>query len=263
MKVITLKKVDHSYKAGQASPEMEPNIAEDCILSLNGEAIGFFCKNLPFKIKKLSDLADAELRSDRVPKTKMARLTRNESGEWQKYSQYSAIVGSIPPKFHMRRAYPAISSVHGKESAKAHIKSMLMIAFEIEELIKEYMPEQYKKQKEMLSRVPDQWRFGNLFTSGISNCNISARYHQDNANIKNTVNVILTKRKNALGGNLHVPDYGLVFDQTHDSVLVYPAWANLHGVTPIRQTKNKGYRNTLILYSLKAFVEPSLETITA
>lgn len=254
MKTIQLKRINNSYKAGQASRDIEPNVKEDCCLALDGEIIGIFLKNSPLKMKKLFDLADAELRSPRVPKTEMSRVARNEDGEWQKYGQYSAIVGSVPPKPHMRRAYPTISSVHSNDSAQDHIRAMLMGAQEAEKLIKKHMPKQHERQTELLKEVPEQWRFGNLFTSGISNCNIAAPYHQDNANIKNTVNVIVTKRKDATGGNLHVPDYGLVFDQCNDSVLIYPAWANLHGVTPIKPTKRNGYRNSLILYPLAAFV---------
>jgi hypothetical protein len=36
-------------------------------------------------------------------------------------------------------------------------------------------------------------------------------------------------------------------------MLVYPAWRNVHGVTPIVQTATGGYRNSFIFYPLKAF----------
>lgn len=262
MRKIELQKVDHEFKAGQASRDIEPNVTSDSLLTIDGEVVGVYLRSSPYKMKTFFDIADAELRSDRVPKTEMSRVARDEKGNWRRYGQYSAIVGSVPPKPHMRRSYPTISSVHSHPKAVDHIKSMLLGAAEAEKLINKYMPTQYQKQKELLEQVPEQWRFGKLFTSGISNCNIAAAYHQDNANIKGTVNVIVTKRKNAEGGNLHVPDYGLVFDQCSDSVLIYPAWANLHGVTPIKVTKNGGYRNSLILYPLKAFVDVPRETIT-
>lgn len=38
-----------------------------------------------------------------------------------------------------------------------------------------------------------------------------------------------------------------------NSMLVYPAWRNVHGVTPIVPTREGGYRNSLVFYSLKAF----------
>ena len=110
-----------------------------------------------------------------------------------------------------------------------------------------------KKQAELFKDVKEEWRFGNLFTSSISNYNISAPFHRDNANIKGAVNVIICKKHNSKGGDLHVPDYGATIGQQDNSILVYPAWRNLHAVTPILPTYEDGYRNSLIFYPLKAF----------
>ena len=38
-----------------------------------------------------------------------------------------------------------------------------------------------------------------------------------------------------------------------ESLLVYPAWRNLHGVTKIIQHNKEAYRNSLIFYTLKYF----------
>jgi hypothetical protein len=95
--------------------------------------------------------------------------------------------------------------------------------------------------------------WNNVFTSSISNFNISAPFHRDTGNIVGTVNIILTKRNNANGGCLNVPDYNLTFEQADNSMLVYPAWRNVHGVTPIKPIAEDGYRNSLIFYPLKAF----------
>ena len=92
-----------------------------------------------------------------------------------------------------------------------------------------------------------------MFTSSISNFNIAAQYHRDTGNMLNSVNIIFTKRNNSKGGCLNVPDYDVTFEQADNSMLVYPAWKNIHGVTPIIPTAKNGYRNTLIFYPLKAF----------
>jgi len=132
---------------------------------------------------------------------------------------------------------------------------MLKLAIESEKLIKEIIPEQYNKQVKLFERVPEKWRFANLFTSSISNFNIPAPFHRDTGNIVGAVNVIITKRRNSKGGNLHVPDYNATIDQCDNSILVYPAWKNVHGVTPIVPTHEGGYRNSLVFYPLKAFIE--------
>ena len=246
MQIVELIKIDHGIKVGQECPDIEPNILEDSIFMENGLAVGFFLKEMPEKAAKLAELADFELRGKNVPKSSMKRSSGVE--------QFSCIIGSIPPKPHMRRPYAAISSVHGHKSAQTFIKSMIMLCKEAEKIVKDILPSQYNEQIKIFDEMDPKWKLGNMFTSSISNYNISAPFHRDTGNIRNTVNVIITKRKNSKGGNLHIPDYGATIDQSDGSMLVYPAWRNVHGVTPIKPTHDGGYRNSLVFYPLKAFI---------
>ena len=260
MKRIDLIEVKHDRKIGEVCEYIEPNVTEDSIFYIDGEPIGFYLTKMPEKMCKLADLADSLLRTKDVPKTEMARRTGDgideKTGKF-KYKnevlQYSSILGSIPPKPHMSRPYASRSSVHSVKSAQKFIKAMLLLAKESEKIIKKILPEQYEKQLELFKNVPKEWQFGNLWTSSISNYNIYAQFHRDTKNIVGAVNVIITKRLNAKGGNLHVPDYGATMDSANNSILVYPAWKNVHGVTPIIPTYEGGYRNSLIFYPLKAF----------
>lgn len=259
MKRIDLKQVEHLNKVGDLCPYIESNVNEDSIFYLEGEVVGFYLEKMPKRMCDLADVANVELRSKNVPKSVMTRLRpdgEDENGRYlyKRVEQYSAIIGAVPPKPHMKRNYPNISSVHRAPTARTFIKAMLMLAIESEKLIKQYMPEQYEKQLELFQEVNQKWKFGNLFTSSISNYNISAPFHRDTANIVGTVNVIICKRNNSRGGDLHVPDYNATIGQKDNSILVYPAWRNLHAVTPIIPTKEGGYRNSLVFYPLKAFV---------
>jgi hypothetical protein len=260
MKRIDLIQVQHDRKIGELCEYIEPNVLEDSIFYADGEPIGFYLSKLTEKGCKLADLANAELRSKNVPKTVMTRQIpdgKNPDGTYKyrnEVDQYSTIIGGVPQKPHMRRNYATLSSVHGVKSAQTFIKAMLMLAKESESIIADLLPEQYAKQLELFKEVPDKWKFGNLFTSSISNYNISAPFHRDTGNIQNTVNVIICKKLNAKGGDLHVPDYDATIGQQDNSMLVYPAWRNVHGVTPIIPTHEGGYRNSLVFYPLKAFV---------
>jgi len=260
MKRIDLKQVQHTRKIGEACEYIEPNVTEDCIFFADGEPIGFYLTKMPEKMCKLSDLANTELQSKNVPKTEMQRpkmLGFDKNGKGivdRSCKQFSTILGAVPPKAHMRRPYPTQSSVHSVKSAQTFIKSMLLLAKESEQLIKEILPKQYEQQIEIFKQVPDKWKFGNLFTSSISNFNISAPFHRDTGNIVGALNVIICKQKNAKGGDLHIPDYNATIGQVDNSILVYPAWRNVHGVTPILPTHEGGYRNSLVFYPLKAFV---------
>jgi hypothetical protein len=259
MKRIDLVKTQHSVNIGDVCGDIDPNITEDCIFYEDGIAIGFYIKDISKhseKAAKLADLANKELRSKNVPKSTMKRSSGFGDGNSEKeVLQYSTIIGSVPPKPHMRRPYATISSVHSVKSAQTFIKAMYMLALESEQIIKKITPEIYETQKKIFEdKVPKKWRFANLFTSSISNYNIPAAFHKDNGNIQGCVNVIIAKKQNATGGNTTVPDYGATMDSCDNSMLVYPAWRNVHGVTPIIPTHEGGYRNSLVFYPLKAFV---------
>lgn len=258
MKRIDLVKIEHNVKVGDVCGDIEPNITEDCIFYDNGVPIGFYIKDLSkhsVKASKLAELANIELRSKNVPKSLMKRSSGfTDKNKDKEVLQYSTILGSVPPKPHMRRPYPTISSVHSVKSAQIFIKAMLMLSIESENIIKEITPNIYEQQKKIFDEhVKKEWRFGNLFTSSISNYNISAAFHRDAGNIEGCVNVIIAKKQNAKGGNTTVPDYGATMDSCDNSMLVYPAWRNVHGVTPIVPTHEGGYRNSLVFYPLKAF----------
>jgi len=263
MKRIDLIPVQHNIKIGDNCEYKQPNVTEDCIFYSDGKPIGFYLNKMPEKMCKLADLCNSEFRSDNVPKTIMNRLSAVKGQlrtEWlgkdevKNVQQMSVIIGSIPPKPMVRRPYASMSSVHSVKTAQTFIKAMLMLAKESEQLIKDILPEQYQKQIELFKQVPDKWKFGNLFTSSISNYNISAPFHRDTGNIVGAVNVIICKKLNSNGGDLHIPDYNATIGQQDNSILVYPAWKNIHGVTPIIPTFDGGYRNSLVFYPLKAFV---------
>lgn len=264
MKTIKLHKQEHSVNIGKDCPYYEPNIKEDCLLEVDGEVIGFYIRDVSKYSKKLSQLisiSNKEFRTDNVPKQEMSRgpqgtkkdkLQREKDGK-NLVTQFSTILGSVAPKPHMRRPYPTISSVHREKKANTFIKAMWAASIESENIIKKLTPHIHKSQLELFKDVNKKWRFGNMFTSSISNFNIAAAYHRDTGNIVGAVNVILTKRNNSNGGSLNVPDYNVTFEQADNSMLVYPAWKNIHGVTPIVKTSEDGYRNSLIFYPLKAF----------
>jgi hypothetical protein len=260
MKRIDLQSVEHNRKVGQVCEYIEPNVTEDSLFYSDGELIGFYIRDISKYSTKLSELisiANTELLSKNVPKNKTSRSSGIKESS-KSVVQYSTILGSIAPKPLVKRDYPSISSVHYHKSAKTFVKAMLLASNESAELIKQIAPNIYDKQLERMSNVKDQWKFGKLFTSSISNFNISANYHIDNANIKDCVNVIICKRQNSKGGCTTIPDYDATVDSCDNSMLVYPAWRNIHAVTPIIPLADDGYRNTLVFYPLKAFLNDNI-----
>jgi len=255
MKQVELVNYQHSFKVGDKAPTLIANITEDTLFLEDGKPVGFYLSSIPEQMEKIANFADMEFNTKNVPKTVMVRGIKYIDGvRTEGVNQKSAILGAIPPKPHMRRPYPTNSSVHNSKTAVKFIKAMRLLAHHSEQLIKQYMPEVYEEQKMLIeTKVPKSFRFSNLFTSSISNYNISADFHRDTGNLKQCVNAIIFKKANANGGNLVVPEHELVVDGKNNSMLVYPAWKSLHAVTPIEPTKKDGYRNSLIFYPLAAF----------
>lgn len=265
MKRLDLEPIDTGLKVGDKCPPSEPNVTDDTIFYSEGKPIGFYLKDIgeySDKAAQLADIADKELRSPRVPKTEMSRGPQGSKKDKAAraaaginlVTQWSAILGAVPPKPHMRRDYPTISSVHSKASARTFVKAMMLLCKESEEIIRKILPEQFELQQKLIAEnAPAKYRFGRLFTSSISNCNVPLDYHTDNANLKGCVNVIIAKRKDSKGGNTNLPNYGATVDSADNSMLVYPAWRDLHGVTPIDVLAEGGYRNTLVFYPLGSF----------
>lgn len=253
MKVVQLAQLEHTVKIGDKCGPIEPTVKEDTLFMAGDEPVGFYLKTITGKLKDYVEVANAELLSDRVPKSEMRRSSGLMNKEAE-VKQFSTIIGSVPPKPHMKRAYPTISSVHQVKTAQTFIKAMLLVCKEAEETVRQITPTIFENQVKIIAeKVPPQFRFGRMFTSSISNFNISAPFHRDAGNLEGCVNVIIAKKSHARGGNTTVPDYGLTVDSSDNSMLVYPAWRNVHGVTPIEPLKEGGYRNSLVFYPLKAF----------
>jgi len=253
MKTLELKSIEYPHKMGQICADLKPNVTEDSLFVVDGEPLGFYLKRTPEKLFKLLDIANAELNSPNVPKVKMDRGTRkmNAARGIDVVQQYSATLGACVPRAHMKRDYGRTSQLHSVDSAKTFIKAMLLACKEGEKLLKDIMPKQYELQKQLVEEnVPEKYRLTDLFSSSISNFNIAAAYHQDRGNLKGCVNFIFSKKENARGGHLHVPEYDAVIDNKDGSMLVYPAYKNMHGVTPIIPLSENGYRNSLVFYSI-------------
>jgi hypothetical protein len=241
-----------------------PFLSESAILYSDGEEIGFFYSDISEvskKAKNLLDIANTELMSKRVPKSgrmggggKGGALDKGGTGIPFKVGT-SAIIGATPPKPYLGRPYKSMSSLHLVGSAQTYIKAMVLLARETQEIIKNTSEYIFKKHFDSMKGVDKKWKISDFYTSSVSNVSCTVPVHSDKKNIVGTVNAIYCKRSSTTGGNLMLPDYGLTIDQKDYSLLVYPAWRDLHGVTPISKSSKKGYRNSLVFYSLKEFKE--------
>lgn len=258
MKTIKLKRGPKNVVQGAVVEPSTPNVVEDTLFESDGEIVGGYFTKLPALVEKYLRLSNDEFMSNRVPKETNNRSDTIESGKVGRakdgVSQYSTILGHIPAKPLMRRHYATVSRVHAISTADLFVKSMSGLGRGCFGFLKDIAPELWVIHNNAIKDVvPESRRFAKFFTSAISNFNISPNIHRDRNNLKPTLNIIITARKNSRGGHLVLPEFDLVIEQADKSMLVYPAWQNFHGVTPIEITRKNGYRNTFIFYTVKGF----------
>jgi hypothetical protein len=100
------------------------------------------------------------------------------------------------------------------------------------------------------SMIDGDWLMGeSWWTSGVLNFNSPLAYHFD-ANNAPVWNAMVSIRKGVRGGHLHVPAYDLVLACRDGDVAFFPAYQELHGVTPLK-VRADGYRFTAVYYTIE------------
>lgn len=99
---------------------------------------------------------------------------------------------------------------------------------------------------------PD-WHFhGTPWTSGIINDIVSIPYHRDQGNLTGTWSAMIVLRKDATGGELHLPEYDILLDCFDKSLVFFDGQAAWHGVTPIQLRNKESFRRSIVMYSKRA-----------
>jgi hypothetical protein len=124
------------------------------------------------------------------------------------------------------------------------------------ELAKEYrshLEEKFIEHEELIkSKVKDEWVIeGTPFTSGIVNKNNQLGYHKDSGNFKGLYSNMIVLKKDVTGGMLDIPELNITIECQDNTIVYFDGQSLIHGVTPIKKTSKKGYRYTLVYYSLQ------------
>lgn len=112
--------------------------------------------------------------------------------------------------------------------------------------------ETYERHREMSDlKVLPEYRLGrSVFTSGIINYNNPLRYHFDTGNYRGVWSAMITLKHQIIGGYLALPEYDVMLELKHGSVLLFDGQGILHGVTPFQTLSKDAFRYTLVFYSL-------------
>ena len=124
------------------------------------------------------------------------------------------------------------------------------------QIYEEQFPKIFSKNKEILKHrdrsVIDEYIIGNTpYTSGIVNHNNALKYHHDWGNYPGMMSAMIVLKKNVVGGDLVLPEYDVTFKIKNNTIILFDGQKILHGVSHIYNPSKKGYRYSIVYYSMK------------
>lgn len=130
---------------------------------------------------------------------------------------------------------------------------------------KALVPDVYEAHRKNVEGVLPCWRMtDSVFTSGICNENSPLAHHRDFGNFDGAWSVMYTFKDGIEGGDLHLPEYGVVLELADCSMLLFNGQKIIHGVTPIRLRYPLAKRHTIVYYALAQMrhcLEPNEELV--
>jgi hypothetical protein len=89
------------------------------------------------------------------------------------------------------------------------------------------------------------------FTSGVVNKENALAYHFDKGNFAGMQSAMIVLCKDIMGGHLVLPEYNVAFKIKNNTLILFDGQNVLHGVSPIKKCNDKGYRYSIVYYSMK------------
>lgn len=113
-------------------------------------------------------------------------------------------------------------------------------------------PKQYDHNANIVNeKILKEWRLEDtVFTSGIINKDSVLQYHFDIGHVTKALSVMLTLKKDLIGGDLSIPEIDTLIKLKDNTLLIFDGQELMHGVTPIIKKSKKSYRFTVVYYSL-------------
>ena len=226
---------DHLLKTTPKKTDCARIINKDCIIYEGGKAIIIYKIIDSEKINKLKKI---------VNKIKFTKSARSNG-----IASQAAIFGSLP-RVPNRNNYCRITAdTKNQKQSSAAVMDFSLI---INEIYKELLPEQYEMNLKIIDEnVEKEYLIKNTpFTTININVNHAIKYHRDTGNFKNVYSNVLIIKEGIIGGNLICPEYNIGFEQGDGALILFDGQAIIHGVTPIKQIEENGFRSSCVFYSL-------------
>lgn len=235
---IERKEVDYKdyVKRSALETDYDTLITDSTIVTENGEPKILYAKMDPEKTKYIRQA--------------VKNIRYEESKRSGGLKTRSRIFG-YSPRNTMRKDFCSATSL-AVESPLEH-KIICDFGQELSELYADNFPDVYKRHEDVTKeRMKDEWVLGDTpFTSGIVNKNNPLKYHFDSGNVKNVLSNMVVFKNGVEGGYLACPEFNVGFEVADNTVILFDGQNILHGVTPIKNRHPKGYRYSVVYYTLQ------------
>lgn len=244
MKEIRINKKDvslESYlKRGAKESDCSNRVTEDTLIYIDGILkIAYF--NIPKELTKYVRTSCQKVKLNHVERLSDGLITTGQN----------RVFGYRPARQMSQFANTCSTSSMAHEYKLEHA-ALCKFA---EVACKYYMkifPEQFNHNKKVVEeKINKEWLLEDtVFTSGIINKNSALQYHFDIGHVSKALSVMLTLKKDIIGGNLSIPEIDTIIELKDNTLLIFDGQELLHGVTSIHKKNDKAYRYTIVYYSL-------------
>lgn len=235
---IKRKEVDFKEYVKRSAKESDYStlITEECLITENGNPKILYAKLDEEKTKYIRQ-AVKNIRYDESTRTGGLK-TR------------SRIFG-YNPRNVIRKDFCSATSL----SVESPVEHQIICDFghELSELYAHNFPDIYKRHGDVTTeKMLSEWVLsGTPFTSGIVNKNNPLKYHFDSGNLKDVLSNMVVFKNGVEGGFLSCPEFDVGFEVADNTVILFDGQNILHGVTPITSRHKKGYRYSVVYYTLQ------------
>lgn len=240
MKTVEIKRKEVDYadyvKRSAHEDDYETLITEDCLVTEDGKPKILYAK-LDKDLTKYVRQAVKNIRYQSSTRTNGLKTT-------------SRIFG-YNPRNVLRKDFCSATSL-AVESPNEHA-IICDFGAELAKLYADHFPEVYKTHEEVTNtKMQHEWTLDQTpFTSGIVNKNNPLKYHFDSGNVKDVLSNMVVFKNGTGGGYLSCPEFNVGFEVADNTVILFDGQNILHGVTPIQKKHPRGYRYSIVYYTLQ------------
>lgn len=183
---------------------------------------------------------------------KVVRGTKTQKSSRTNGLPTQSTIYGVMPRNNLRVDYCRFTAASRKE--KEYFETMNHYCEVLSEYYEKWFPDNYRDAlAEVNAEVDPEWRHNKTPFQTINiNVNHAIKYHRDTGNFRQARSTVLIVKEDIAGGELVVPEYDMTLSQRDGAFTIFDGQGLLHGVLPIRRVTPRGYRASIVFYSMNA-----------